>query len=497
MGVLPLSPPHAPEAGRTGLRPIAGGVFAGQESRGTGLRTVRRLRLRLAGILVLRACLRFLFAWIMVWAGVVVALRAVLLVERGVLLWGLLGVAVAIVAGAFQGLRRLPSAAVLRASLDGHGALGGLLMTAGDLDIGAWSPRIERVPIPRLQWRSRRPWLLLASSVLFLGAAFLLPDRYLPVVERGLQLGSEVQKLSEQLQVLTQEQIVPPDKAEVLERDLQRASQEALARDPAKLLESIDHLEQSFGKAAAEAAEKAIQQAEFSGGAQALAEALQKAQSQMDAQQLSEAMKALGQMVDQAAAESRSLAEGLSEELLAACRQGNLSEAQLRELSEALRHCQACERGKLARLVEARLVDVAELGRCDQAGQSDQAALIDALGECKDSQQLAELLHACQGPGRGGISRGRGDAAMTWSQGVEAEDAAFKEKVLPPGAVASLKESRLAGISTADPRREQPGDGSSGGVLGTAQAGGGEARTQTILPEHGQTVRRYFERGHK
>jgi hypothetical protein len=64
-------------------------------------------------------------------------------------------------------------------------------------------------------------------------------------------------------------------------------------------------------------------------------------------------------------------------------------------------------------------------------------------------------------------------------------------------AVASLKESRLAGLSRGDPTAAKPGAGSSGGALGSAQAGGGAARTQIILPEHERTVRRYFYRQKK
>ena len=68
-------------------------------------------------------------------------------------------------------------------------------------------------------------------------------------------------------------------------------------------------------------------------------------------------------------------------------------------------------------------------------------------------------------PGRGGISRGRGDAAMTWQKDVNKGDAAFKEKVLPPAGVASLKKSRLAGISVGDPTAPKPSGGSTGGRI--------------------------------
>ena len=82
-----------------------------------------------------------------------------------------------------------------------------------------------------------------------------MPDRYLPTTDASLQIDSEMQKLTEKLQVLKQEQILPPEKARVLEKDLSRIRHEAEANDPAKTMEALDHVEQSFSKAASQAAE--------------------------------------------------------------------------------------------------------------------------------------------------------------------------------------------------------------------------------------------------
>ena len=130
-----------------------------------------------------------------------------------------------------------------------------------------------------------------------------------------MQIGGEVQKLTDKIQVLKQEQILPPEKAQVLEKDLDRVRQEALGKDPAKTMEAIDHLEQSFSKAAADAAQSAIKQTETASRAQELAAALGAAEGQMDPKQFSEAMKELAHMAQEAAAENQSLADGLSDEL--------------------------------------------------------------------------------------------------------------------------------------------------------------------------------------
>ena len=83
------------------------------------------------------------------------------------------------------------------------------------------------------------------------------------------------------------------EKAKAIEKDLDRLRQEAVGKDPAKTMEALDHLEQSFSKSAAEAAESVIKQAEKASQVQDLAEALQAAQGQMDPKKCSEAMKEL------------------------------------------------------------------------------------------------------------------------------------------------------------------------------------------------------------
>ena len=220
-------------------------------------REIARFRRRLGAILALRHCLRLFFVWIMVWATTAVVLRAIWLVDPSILLWGLLGFVPATVAAIFLARRHTPPARAVRAALDRHGRLGGLLMAAGDQEIGRWRERISSVPLPALRWRSRRQWMMLLASIGFLAAAFLAPDRYLSAEAEALQVGGEMQKLTEKVQVLKQEQIVPPEKAQVLEKDLDRVRQEALGKDPAKTMEAIDHLENSFSKWADHAAESA------------------------------------------------------------------------------------------------------------------------------------------------------------------------------------------------------------------------------------------------
>ena len=270
-------------------------------------------------------------------------------------------------------------------------------MAAGEEDIGQWAPQISRVPIPVVRWRSGRQWLLLLASIVFLAAVFLCRNRYLPALgDTALQIGNEMQKLGEKVQVLKQEQIVPPEKAQVLEKDLDRIRQEALGKDPAKTMEAIDHLEQSFNKSAAEAAESAIQQTEAASRCQELAQALADAQGKMDPKQLSEAMKELGQMTEEAAAENKSLADALSDELQKASQSGDFTAEQLKELSKSLEKCKAGERGKIEKMVQAKLVDAEMLAECDKAAAGDEAVAVGRLGRGRRQRRWQRQQAACR-----------------------------------------------------------------------------------------------------
>jgi hypothetical protein len=81
---------------------------------------------------------------------------------------------------------------------------------------------------------------------------------------------------------------------------------------------------------------------------------------------------------------------------------------------------------------------------------------------------------------------------MTWTDGTSEKDARFKEKELPPSALAGLKESQMVGISAAAPTVEN--QVAAHGALNNANQGGGSAYTQSILPRHKGAVKRYFER---
>ncbi|HEX4142773.1 MAG TPA: hypothetical protein VHY91_04410 [Pirellulales bacterium] len=458
-------------------------------------RVVASVRAQIGAILGLRAAVAVLSGWLVVWGTAVLVLRGLLLVPREPLLWGLVGVVAAAIVGGVVAVRRRPSVDAIRAMLDAHWRCGGLLMATGNVDMGGWPVELPSAAEPSVHWHGGRQCGILLCCAAFLFASFFVPARFLGELgSHRLLVGAEVERLAEKVELLKEEKILPPQRAKSLEVALEQLQQEASGSDPAKTWEAMDHLEQSIAQASAEAAEDAARNAEKAAKAEELATALDMAQGQMSAQELTEAMSILAKEVKRAADDDSLVAETLSQELEEDCEKGSLKPDQLADLAQALGKCKGADLEKLRKLAGARMIDPALLelmeGQCD----IDPAALAELLSQSETSMDLEELLAELNQAGRGGVDRGRGDAAMTWADGIDRGDVEFQEKILPPGALASLKDSQVQGISVGDPTADKPSETSAGGSLDVATAGRGSARTRVILPEHRKVIQRYFAR---
>jgi hypothetical protein len=149
----------------------------------------------------------------------------------------------------------------------------------------------------------------------------------------------------------------------------------------------------------------------------------------------------------------------------------------------------------LAKLSKAGLIDPKMLKLCEKAGACNSQGLMAFLKENAGCMGTECALSAfCRTPGSGGVSRGRGDAPMTWTDSSSEQNVAFKEEALPPASLQALKDSIQAGITMAAPPTEQQNGQSGDGTLDSAAGGSGEAHTQQLLPRHRGVVKRYFER---
>jgi hypothetical protein len=459
--------------------------------------SIHRFIRKLSLLLAFRQSLTFVTIWFFIWGAVALVLRAASATPRGRLLWGATGIAVAVIAAAFVSRRRLPSRDSVRAMLDNRNDCGGLLMAGADADLGTW--QVPEVTLPRLRWRKARAFGMLAASFAFVLISLLTPVRFAATgAARPMDVSREVENLSAQIEALKEAQVIEEAKAEALEQMLDQLGQEASGEDPAKTWEALDHLNDAVEKAAKEAAETTNARQERLAKAEALAEGLTAGADQLDSKTMTEAMRTLGEMAREAVKENESLAGDLSPETLEAIKSGSLKAEQLKDLSKALSQSKSALNQKLSKLSQSgqsgqlERINPNSLKGGAQANRRDNSGLARFLKENAEKMSVDEATLQWYG-GKGGLDRGRGDAAMTWTDGSSEKDARFKEKTLPPSSVAGLNDSQLVGLSASAPTADTSGVAAHG-ALNSAASGGGSAYTQTILPRHRGAVRRYFDR---
>lgn len=96
-------------------------------------------------------------------------------------------------------------------------------------------------------------------------------------------------------------------------------------------------------------------------------------------------------------------------------------------------------------------------------------------------------------PGSGGISRGRGDASLTWGDESTLENTKFKESVLPPGMLDKPRDE-VVGITIAAPETDVADSAPRSAARAATAASGDETWKGTVRPRHRSVVKRYFDK---
>ncbi|HQR35067.1 MAG TPA: hypothetical protein PLK30_20185 [Blastocatellia bacterium] len=470
-------------------------------------RAIHAFLQKLTVLLTLKTWLMIATVWCFAWGALSLALRASFATPRKPLLFGAAGILLALVIAYLLARKQLPTQTAVRSLLDRQNDFGGLLMTAGEQPLGNWENRLSSVTLPRLHWRSSQAWGLLALSLAFTCICLLLPIRYVSVNARHpLDVGKEAETLTTQIETLKEEQILSEAKAEELKEKLDQLVAQAAGEDPAKTWEALDHLANSVEKVAKDAAASAAEKRAQMDNAETLAEGLMAGSDQLDAKTMTEAMQTLSTMMQAAAKENEALTSQLSPETQEAIKNGSLKPEQLKEVANALNQSKQKLNQQLSKLNQSGTnrgnINPNSLKGGASANKRDNSALSKFLKENAQKMSVAEALAKWQEgegdgsggkDGKGGVSRGRGDAAMTWSDGSDENNAKFKEKALPPGSVAGLQDSQLVGLSASAPE-VQKGTLAAHGALNDSAVGGGSAYTQTVLPKHKGAVKKYFDR---
>lgn len=458
---------------------------------------LRRVRQALLRRLWLRDWLRGAAVWLIIWGAGALTMR--LLGKEGLWLWW--GGAGLVVRGALSGIRayrRGPNREALKAVLDSRSRGGGLYMASALDESGGWSMRLPKPVRLKVCWQGNRWWIWGVMSVVFLWGCFELPLRYFNASafgSRPLDITAEVAMLSEHIETLTEENILAEQESQALTQELAELGQKAQGDDPGRVWEALDAMHQRLQNEVSRAAQKQLELTQASTQAETMAQALAERSGELTAGQQNEALEALAKELEEMLKSQPELQELLDKEFLQQLREGKCNGQncgkQLQALARAMKMNKEALQACMGRLCQASLLDPKMLSECKRLGEGNAEALMAFLkkgGDCQGA--MKSCVGSC--PGRGGVSRGRGDAAMCWKEPTDEEGAAFKEQVLPSTMQGGLEETKLLGVSSGVP--QAAGDEvkiGQGGLVGR-QAGSSQAAGQTLLPKHKRVLEKYF-----
>src|SRR5262245_4190638 len=299
---------------------------------------LRRLRRQIAAVLILEHALLWLAGWAFVWGTAVIAWRVAAGAASDESWLGLAAVPVCVIVSAAIAIRGVPSRDRLRAVIDGASRCGGLLMAAAEMPLGNWQYLMPDPVRLKVNWRGGRAWSAFVAGVAFVVVALLFPQSLVSFAhEPPLDISQEAQQLAAQLDVLKQESVLDPQRADLLKERLQQLKDEASGASPVKTLEALDHVRDIVNKAAKQAAESAISKTEKLSQAEGLADGVRKTGGQLDPKVEKEAMATLAELVQQAAAESDEVNENRDPEMVKQLQAGKLNPDQLKKLAQALK----------------------------------------------------------------------------------------------------------------------------------------------------------------
>ncbi len=394
--------------------------------------------------------------------------------------------------GAARAMRRTPALPACLAALDAAARAGGLVMSASLPGAAAWRPPAP--PLPRVVWREPRLAGGLALALTFVLLTALLPQRFFvgaaaPTVPPVAAL---VERTAARIADIEEEQLLPAQAVAALSNQVALAAASGDASDPARTLEALDHVAEELARAAEEQAAALAAEQETLQAALALAEQLASRldEAPLDGALGAAAAEALARFLSQAP-----LTPALASNLLTTARlPPGLTPAALRDLAGMLRDAGALNEARLVRLADLELVKASACrgGSCTNAADcaSALARLLD--GEGKAAEAAAALAALCAGPGAGGISRGRGDAPLTWTDPATREHVAFKDEAVASGRHPAADTARLAGLSAAAPEVPAAPTAVNPGALGPAAAPRGAVPQAPLLPRHREAVARFF-----
>ncbi|HYG22107.1 MAG TPA: hypothetical protein VEH04_04930 [Verrucomicrobiae bacterium] len=452
---------------------------------------VKRFGQKLATLLMLRSALQWIAVWLFLWGAIVLGLRFARLGDARDLAWGLAAALPVGIVAAIRAYRRRVSTGNIRAAYDGLNQCGGVIMASEVADTSPWGNELPAAASPRVHWRCGRAFGLLGLSAAFAALALLLPDRLTASARpKSLEIGQLVGELQAEVETLKEENVLEEEKAEDLQKQLTMLHEKSSAIDPNKTWEALDHIKDSNADLAQQAAEEMISKTRSLTEAETLANALQMAdQGGLSPEAATRFAQELAAMLKSAKLEEGLINGTIPPELLNALE--SFKREDLEKLMAAIQFNKSSFGKAMTNFAKLRLIDAKSLAQCKSAGQClNPQALAAFLCENTNASACSATLSFCYG--NGGVTRGRGDAPMTWKDESGEQGAKFKEEALPMSD--RFADSKFVGISRTAPELSGEEVVAGKGALAGASAAGGAAHSQVVLPRHKQTVQEFFKR---
>lgn len=444
---------------------------------------------KLTLLLMVRGMVAWTTVWFFIWGVVVLAVRFSGLLKGKWLALGLLGcIPIALIAAIREWRRREPFSK-MRAAYDDLNQCGGVIMAEEVTDMSHWQSQLPSPAVPALRWRKGRAVGLLTMSAAFAGVILLLPDRLTTLhASQPLQIGKLVGELKAEVQTLKDEKILEQKKADETQKQLAKLEEKSSGLDPAKTWEALDHIKESDADLARRASEEALNKMTSLSAAQTLATAMQQASDEgMRDDIATQAAEDLASILKSAKLEDGLLKGDIPKELLDQLK--GADPEQLQKLLSAIQFNKNSLSKTMANLKNLRLIDMKSLSQCQNAGECTNCnALAAFLSTCTNKN--SNLISLCYG--RGGPGGGGGTGPMTWQNKSSEDNLKFKENALPPST--HLSDAQFVGVSKSAPQLSANDLAVEHGALASAQASGGSANSQVILPQHRQAIQRYFKR---
>ncbi len=370
------------------------------------------------------------------------------------------------------------------ARLDSALSTGGLLMMLSELPDEEWEsalPQLEQAwkqALPRVRPRRFASFLML--PLLFaVGACFVpLREGSTAIVLRNTVGQQAAQELESLLNSIDKEQVLEEEEKKQLQEEIQKIAEETRETPLThEKWETVDALRERM-KVRLESASMIALQA---GDAAAMLAAAMSADGELDLDRIDVLQKDLGEALLKLGKKGvfKGAPQELQDQLQRLMKNGKFQapedDAERQELLDELREFLDDENRKLADLRK-------KCAGCKGGQEGDD---MDGEGNCAGNAN-------CNVPGRGGVTRGRGDAELSWGDESDKQGTKFKEVVLPKGMLDQPKEEIVA-IQKSAPNEEAASEAPRSAGRSDEAAVGQATWNRKLNPRHRNAVRKYFD----